>query len=119
MMRALPRRIEDVPLGVRADGLVKRFGRVTALDGLDLTIPEGSFYVLVGENAAGKSTLLRTYLDLVRPDAGTATSPPSSASAPTPSPGTSRRSTASSASAPERSSPRTSGRASKSTSSCG
>ena len=48
----------------------KRFGAVTALDGLDLQVPEGSVYVLVGPNGAGKTTLIRALLDLVRRDEG-------------------------------------------------
>jgi Cu-processing system ATP-binding protein len=52
-------------------GLGKRFGRVVALDGLDLTITRGRVTALVGPNAAGKSTLIRTILGLVHPDTGT------------------------------------------------
>jgi Cu-processing system ATP-binding protein len=52
-------------------GLGKRFGRVVALDGLDLTIGRGRVTALVGPNAAGKSTLIRAILGLVHPDAGT------------------------------------------------
>ncbi len=73
------RRIDDLcmtpserPLAVHARGLHKRFGAVRALDGLDLAVTHGSFYVLVGPNGAGKSTTLRALLDLVRPDRGTA-----------------------------------------------
>jgi ABC-2 type transport system ATP-binding protein len=67
---AIPRRIENVPLAVETRALRKRFGRTQALDGLDLTVPEGAFYVLVGPNGAGKSTALRVLLDIVRADAG-------------------------------------------------
>ena len=60
------------PLAVETRALVKRFGRDTALAGVDLTVPEGSVYVLVGPNGAGKSTTLKVLLDLVVADAGTA-----------------------------------------------
>lgn len=66
---------EEVLPGARAvetRGLVKRFGRRVALDGMDLRVPVGSVYVLVGPNGAGKTTTLRILLDLVRPDAGVA-----------------------------------------------
>jgi ABC-2 type transport system ATP-binding protein len=58
---------------VRTEGLVKRFGRETALGGVDLVVPEGGVYLLAGTNGAGKSTLLRTLLNVARPDSGTAT----------------------------------------------
>ena len=61
------------PAAVRTDGLVKRFGRETALDRVDFSVPEGGVYLLAGTNGAGKSTLLRTLLNLERPDAGGAT----------------------------------------------
>lgn len=53
-------------------GLVKRFGEKTAVAGLDLTVPTGSFYGLVGPNGAGKTTTLSMATGLLRPDAGTA-----------------------------------------------
>ena len=53
-------------------GLAKRFGSRVALDGLDLTVPRGSVYVLVGPNGSGKTTTLRVLLDLVRADRGRA-----------------------------------------------
>ena len=52
-------------------GLVKRFGRATALDGLDLTVRKGEVHGLLGPNGAGKSTTLRVLLGLARVDAGT------------------------------------------------
>lgn len=57
---------------VRTRGLVKRFGSTVALAGLDLDVPEGAVYVLVGANGAGKTTTLRILLDLLRPDRGEA-----------------------------------------------
>ena len=58
------------PLAAATEGVVKRYGRVTALNGIDLRIPEGAVYVLVGPNGAGKSTLLRILMHLVRADRG-------------------------------------------------
>lgn len=58
----------DAPIRVR--GLVKRFGRLTALDGLDLEVAPGSVHGFLGPNGAGKSTTIRILLGLFRPDAG-------------------------------------------------
>src|SRR5256885_3111268 len=58
---------------IRAVGLVKRFGTVTALDGLDLAVAEGSILALLGPNGAGKTTAVRILTTLLRPDAGTGT----------------------------------------------
>ncbi|MDY7092888.1 MAG: ABC transporter ATP-binding protein [Acidobacteriota bacterium] len=60
----------DRDLAVETRGLSRRFGRQTALDGLDLSVPEGAFYLLVGPNGAGKTTTLRCLLDLLPPDSG-------------------------------------------------
>jgi ABC-2 type transport system ATP-binding protein len=51
-------------------GLTKRFAGTTAVDGLDLTIPEGEFHALLGPNGAGKTTTLRIVAGLLRADAG-------------------------------------------------
>ncbi|MFT3798680.1 ABC transporter ATP-binding protein [Microbacterium sp.] len=51
-------------------GLVKRFGGRAAVDGVDLTVPPGSFFGLVGPNGAGKTTTLSMATGLLRPDAG-------------------------------------------------
>ena len=72
MTSVLPTLLEPGPFAVSTSGLVKRFGRETALDGLALQVPEGAVYVLVGPNGAGKSTTFKLLLDLVRRDAGTA-----------------------------------------------
>jgi len=55
---------------IEADGLIKRFGKTIALDGLDLTIPTGQITALLGPNGAGKTTLIRTIATLLQPDAG-------------------------------------------------
>lgn len=53
-------------------GLRKSYGSTVAVDGVDLTVPAGSFYGLVGPNGAGKTTLLSMAVGLLRPDAGDA-----------------------------------------------
>src|SRR4030081_3279860 len=58
---------------VHAEGLVKNFGRVRALDGLDLDVAEGSLLALLGPNGAGKTTAVRIFTTLLEPDAGHAT----------------------------------------------
>jgi len=57
---------------VRARGLVKHYGEVKALDGIDLTVPGGSVLCLLGPNGAGKTTAIRILATLLRPDSGTA-----------------------------------------------
>jgi ABC-2 type transport system ATP-binding protein len=56
---------------VRLSGLKRRFGKVTALDGVSLEVEEGTIYGFLGRNGAGKSTTLKTLLGVIRPDAGT------------------------------------------------
>lgn len=51
--------------------MVKKFGDVTSVAGLDLTVPEGSFYGIAGPNGAGKTTSIRMITGLLEPDAGT------------------------------------------------
>jgi ABC-2 type transport system ATP-binding protein len=58
---------------IEATGLVKHYGDVKALDGLDLTVPEGSIVGLLGPNGAGKTTAVNILTTLLRPDAGSAT----------------------------------------------
>ena len=58
---------------VEARGLVKRYGDVVALDGLDLTVPEGTILGLLGPNGAGKTTAVSILTTLLAPDSGSAT----------------------------------------------
>ncbi|GII34882.1 ABC transporter ATP-binding protein [Planotetraspora mira] len=51
-------------------GLAKAFGEKIAVDHVDLTVPQGSFYGLVGQNGAGKTTTLAMAVGLLRPDSG-------------------------------------------------
>ncbi|HEY3829980.1 MAG TPA: ATP-binding cassette domain-containing protein [Solirubrobacteraceae bacterium] len=57
---------------IEVRGLVKRFGEVCALDGVDLTARQGQVLGLLGPNGAGKTTLVRVLATLLKPDAGTA-----------------------------------------------
>lgn len=55
---------------VRMQGIVKTFGAVTALSGVDFDVMPGEVHALLGENGAGKSTLMAVLFGLVRQDAG-------------------------------------------------
>jgi lipooligosaccharide transport system ATP-binding protein len=58
------------PLAIRLRGVVKRFGPITAVDGLDLDVPEGTCVGLLGPNGAGKSTTMRMLTAQAIADAG-------------------------------------------------
>jgi ABC-2 type transport system ATP-binding protein len=58
------------PPALRASGLVKRFGRLTAVDGIDLEIARGTCVALLGPNGAGKTTTIEMLEGLLPPDAG-------------------------------------------------
>ncbi|MFI7133495.1 ATP-binding cassette domain-containing protein [Nonomuraea sp. NPDC050153] len=62
-----------MPPAIHAEGLVKKYGDVVALNGMDLSVPEGTVFGLLGPNGAGKTTTVRILTTLVRPDAGRAT----------------------------------------------
>ena len=57
---------------IEARGLVKRYGELTAVDHVDLTVRSGDVYGYLGPNGAGKTTSLRMLLGLIRPDEGSA-----------------------------------------------
>lgn len=58
---------------IDAKGLVKRFGKTTAVDGIDLIVPEHSIFGLVGPDGAGKTTLIRLLVGAMLPQEGSAT----------------------------------------------
>ena len=57
---------------VEAEGLVRTFGDVTAVAGIDLEVAEGEIFGFLGPNGAGKSTTVRMLVTLLRPTAGSA-----------------------------------------------
>jgi ABC-2 type transport system ATP-binding protein len=59
-------------MAIEAEGLRKSFGKVQALKGVDLAVPEGRVCALLGPNGAGKTTAVRVLATLTRPDGGTA-----------------------------------------------
>lgn len=61
-----------MPGAIYAEGLVKTFGDVKALDGVDLDVPEGTVLGLLGPNGAGKTTAVRCLTTLLTPDSGRA-----------------------------------------------
>ncbi|MDK1472649.1 ATP-binding cassette domain-containing protein [Streptomyces sp. 549] len=61
-----------MPGAIYAEGLVKTFGEVRALDGVDLDVPEGTVLGLLGPNGAGKTTAVRVLTTLLVPDSGRA-----------------------------------------------
>ena len=63
--------MSDIP-AIAAEGLIKKYGKTTALDGFDLTVPQGTVYGLLGPNGAGKTTAVRVFATLLRPDGGRA-----------------------------------------------
>ncbi|MES2493072.1 MAG: ATP-binding cassette domain-containing protein [Pseudomonadota bacterium] len=62
---------ERKPLAIEALALAKRFDGFTAVDGVDLSVPEGSIFGILGPNGAGKTTTLRMLLGIIDPDSGT------------------------------------------------
>jgi oleandomycin transport system ATP-binding protein len=58
---------------IHAEGLTKHYGATKALDGIDLSVPEGSVLGVLGPNGAGKTTAVRILATLLRPDSGSAT----------------------------------------------
>jgi ABC-2 type transport system ATP-binding protein len=63
--------VTGAPPPIEVRGLVKRYGELTAVNGVDLTVESGDVYGYLGPNGAGKTTSLRMMLGLIRPTAGT------------------------------------------------
>jgi len=61
----------EADAAVVLDGLTKRFGDHTAVDGISLSVPRGSFVGVVGRNGAGKTTTMKMCTALLPPTAGT------------------------------------------------
>ncbi|MDG1889683.1 MAG: ABC transporter ATP-binding protein [Verrucomicrobiota bacterium] len=57
---------------IELQGLVKRFGDLTAVDGIDLSVARGEFFSVLGPNAAGKTTTIKMMVGLIKPTAGVA-----------------------------------------------
>ncbi|MGF6805601.1 simple sugar transport system ATP-binding protein [Paraburkholderia sp. Clong3] len=68
---AAARSAPNAPLALRGDGLVKRFGAVTALDGVSLTLGKGEILGILGDNGAGKSTLVKILTGFHQQTSGT------------------------------------------------
>jgi ABC-2 type transport system ATP-binding protein len=64
--------ISQSTLAIEASGLMKSFGSVRAVDGVDLAVRSGSVYGVLGPNGAGKTTTIRMLATLLRPDDGSA-----------------------------------------------
>ena len=58
---------------IRLNGLTKRYGKFTAVDGIDLEVPRGELFGLLGPNGAGKTTTIRMIAGILRPTSGTVT----------------------------------------------
>jgi len=57
---------------IHTQNLTKRFGRTEVLRGIDLAVPEGAIYALMGTNGAGKTTMIKVLMNILRPSAGKA-----------------------------------------------
>src|SRR6185312_10669064 len=57
---------------IQTQGLTKRFARTEVLRGIDVAVPEGAIYALVGANGAGKTTMIKVLMNILRPSSGRA-----------------------------------------------
>ena len=55
---------------IRTEGLSRRFGKTVAVDAVDLEVPEGAIYALVGANGAGKTTIIKMLMNIFSPTSG-------------------------------------------------
>jgi ABC-2 type transport system ATP-binding protein len=55
---------------IEIEGLRKRFGQFDAVQGLDLSVPQGAAFALIGANGAGKTTTIKTAMNIIEPDKG-------------------------------------------------
>lgn len=62
--------MRDSEFAVRLEGVTKRFGKHTAVEGLDLEVPRGVIYGLLGPNGSGKTTSIRMIMGILHPDEG-------------------------------------------------
>ena len=58
---------------IQTDNVWKKYGRFDALQGLSIAVPEGSTFALIGANGAGKSTTIKTLMNIISPSQGSAT----------------------------------------------
>jgi ABC-2 type transport system ATP-binding protein len=58
-------------IAIMTQGLVKFYGKIQALRGVDLEVKQGEIFGFLGPNGAGKTTTIRCMLDLIRPQSGT------------------------------------------------
>jgi len=64
--------VDTNSVAVETEGLVRRFGKLTAVDGVDLAVESGTFFGFLGPNGAGKSTTIKVLTGLLEPSEGTA-----------------------------------------------
>jgi len=62
--------MRETEFAVRLEGVTKRFGKHTAVEGLDLEVPRGVIYGLLGPNGSGKPTSIRMFMGILHPDEG-------------------------------------------------
>ncbi len=70
VLQSVPTRAVQATVVMQATGLVKRFGQVTALDGADFELRAGEILAVIGDNGAGKSSLIKCLSGASVPDAG-------------------------------------------------